>query len=68
MMSIGEERIWSPCDHGRGAIAAGALVAFNLLMLVLAAFGPNPMEAPFLVAWFAGDAILSWPLALTGHS
>ena len=45
--------------HRRGIIAAAAVVAFNLLMFVLAALGPIPMEAPFLVAWITGDAILS---------
>lgn len=54
---------------GRGVVAAAALVAFNLLMLVLAALGPIPMEAPFLVAWISGDAVLSLAaLALTEHS
>jgi hypothetical protein len=52
--------------HRRGVIAAAALVAFNLLMLVLAALGPIPMEAPFLVAWLTGDAVLTLAaLALT---
>lgn len=45
--------------RGRGAVAAAALVAFNLLMFVLAALGPIPIESSFLVAWIAGDAILS---------
>ena len=36
--------------HGRGVVAAAALVAFNLLMFVLAALGPIPMESSFLVA------------------
>jgi hypothetical protein len=43
--------------------------AFNLLMFVLAALGPIPMESPFLVAWIGGDAILSLAaLALTERS
>ena len=55
--------------YGRGVLAAAVLVAFNLLMFVLAAVGPNPMEAPFLVAWMASDAILSLAaLALTERS
>ena len=55
--------------HGRGVLAAGALVAFNLLMFVLAALGPIPMEAPFLVAWLTGDAVLTLgALALTERS
>jgi hypothetical protein len=45
--------------HRRGIIAAAAVVAFNVLMFVLAALGPIPMEAPFLVAWMSGDAVLS---------
>jgi hypothetical protein len=43
--------------HPRGVVAA-AVVAFNLLMFVLAAMGSSPMEAPFLVAWITGDAAL----------
>jgi hypothetical protein len=31
----------------------------DLVMIVLAAMGSSPMEAPFLVAWLAGDAVLS---------
>jgi len=54
---------------GRGVVAATALVAFNLLMFVLAALGPVPMETPFLVAWFTGDAVLTLgALALTERS
>ena len=55
--------------RGRGIVAAAALVAFNLLMFVIAALGPIPMESPFLVAWIAGDAVLSLAaLALTDRS
>ena len=55
--------------HGRGVVAAAALVAFNLLMFVLAAFGPIPMETPFLVAWIVGGAVLSLlTLVLTERS
>ena len=55
--------------NGRGVVAAAALVAFNLLMFVLAALGPVPMETPFLVAWFTGDAVLTLgALALTERS
>jgi hypothetical protein len=55
--------------HGRGVVAAAAVVAFNLLMFVLAALGPIPMEAPFLVAWISGDAVVSLAaLALTVRS
>jgi hypothetical protein len=55
--------------HGRGVVAAAAVVAFNLLMFVLAALGPIPMESPFLVAWIVGDAVLSVvALALTEGS
>jgi hypothetical protein len=43
-----------------------ALVAFNLLMVVLAAIGSSPMDTPLLVAWITGDAALSLAaLALT---
>jgi hypothetical protein len=45
--------------HRRSIVAAGAVVAFNLLMFILAAMGSSPMEAPFLVAWITGDAVLS---------
>jgi hypothetical protein len=55
--------------NGRGVVAAAALVAFNLLMFVLAALGPIPMETPFFVAWFTGDAVLTLgALALTERS
>ena len=40
--------------HRRGVVAAAALVAFNLVMFVLAAVGSNPIEAPLLVAWNHG--------------
>jgi hypothetical protein len=45
--------------HRRGIVAAAGVVAFNLLMFVLAAEGSSPMEALFLVAWITGDAVLS---------
>jgi hypothetical protein len=45
--------------HRRGIVAAAAVVAFSLVMFVLAAMGSSPVEAPFLVAWLAGDAVLS---------
>jgi hypothetical protein len=55
--------------HRGDVVAAAVLVAFNLLMLVLAAVGSNPMETPFLVAWITGDAVLSLAaLALTERS
>lgn len=55
--------------HRRGVVAAAAVVAFNLLMFVLAAVGSNPIEAAFLVAWITGDAVLSLAaLALTEGS
>jgi hypothetical protein len=34
----------------RRAVAAAAVVAFNILMFVLVATGPIPMETPFVVA------------------
>ncbi|HEY3213340.1 MAG TPA: hypothetical protein VGL16_09095 [Actinomycetota bacterium] len=50
-------------------VAAAALVAFNLLMFVLAAIGSNPMDTPFLVGWITGDAALTLgALALTERS
>ena len=55
---IGEEEDMGVL-HRRGIVAAAAVVAFNLVMLVLAAMGSSPMEAPFLVAWITGDAVLS---------
>jgi hypothetical protein len=45
--------------HRGGIVAAAGVVAFNLLMFVLASVGSSPMEAPFLVAWITGDAVLS---------
>jgi hypothetical protein len=56
--------------RNRRAVAAVALVvAFNLMMFVLAASGQTPMDAPYLVAWLTGDAVLSLAaLALTEHS
>jgi hypothetical protein len=43
----------------RRAVAAAAVVAFNILMFVLAATGPIPMETPIVVAWIVGDAVVS---------
>ena len=52
--------------HRRAVAAMTALVAFNLLMFVLAAVGSSPMGTPLLVAWITGDAVLSLgALALT---
>jgi uncharacterized membrane protein len=51
--------------HRRAVAGIAALVGFNLLMFVLAAVGPIPMEAPFLVAWITGDAALFVALFLT---
>jgi hypothetical protein len=59
MMAFGEEQILVVLRHRRGVVAAAAPVAFNLLMFVLAADGQKPMDAPFLVAWMMGDAVLS---------
>jgi hypothetical protein len=69
MMNIGEEQPLVVLRHRRGVVAAAVLVAFNLLMFVLAAVGSNPMETPFLVAWITGDAALTLgALALTERS
>jgi len=66
---IGEEQILVVLRHRRGVVAAATLVAFNLLMFVLAAIGSTPMETPFLVAWITGDAALTLgALALTERS
>lgn len=55
--------------HRRAIAAIVVLVGFNLLMFVVAVVGSNPMEAPFLVAWIAGDAVLSLAaLAFTERS
>ena len=43
----------------RRAVAAAVVVAFNILMFVLAATGPLPLEAPLLVAWIVGDFVVS---------
>jgi hypothetical protein len=68
MMAIARSRL-VVLRNGRGVVAAAALVAFNLLMFVLAALGPVPMETPFLVAWFTGDAVVTLgALALTERS
>jgi hypothetical protein len=68
MMTMARSRL-VVLRNGRGVIAAAALVAFNLLMFVLAALGPVPMETPFLVAWFTGDAVVTLgALALTERS
>jgi hypothetical protein len=43
-----------------------AVVAFNLAMTVVAWTGHEPVDAPFLVAWIAGDFVVSLTaLALT---
>jgi hypothetical protein len=68
MMAMARSRL-VVLRHGRGVVAAAAVVAFNLMMFVLATLGPIPMEAPFLVAWMSGDAVVSLAaLALTERS
>ena len=68
MMAMARSRL-VVLRNGRGVVAAAALVAFNLLMFVLAAVGQNPMDAPLLVAWITVDAVLSLAaLALTESS
>jgi hypothetical protein len=55
--------------HRRAVAAIAAVVAFNLVMFVLAAIHQGPMEAPFLVVWITGDAVVSLAaLALTEGS
>jgi hypothetical protein len=51
------------------AVAAASVVAFNILMFVLAALGPIPMETPLVVVWIVGDALVSLvALAATENS
>lgn len=50
----------------RSFVAIGTVVAFNLLMIGLAAMAEGSIDAPFLVAWIVGDFALSLlALALT---
>jgi hypothetical protein len=50
----------------RLSIAAAALVAFNIVMIVLAAMSQGPIDTPFVIAWIGGDFVLSLiALALT---
>ena len=44
--------------HGRALFAVSTVVAFNLLMVLLAAIGQAPIAAPFFVLWFVGDFVL----------
>ena len=44
--------------HARSLVAIATVVAFNLLMVVLAAIGQAPISAPFVVLWFVGDFVL----------
>ena len=38
--------------------AVGAVVTFNLLMVLLAAIGDAPIDTPFVVLWIVGDFVL----------
>lgn len=38
--------------------AVGAVVTFNLLMVLLAAIGDAPIDTPFVVLWIVGDSVL----------
>jgi hypothetical protein len=50
----------------RSFVAIGVVVAFNLLMIALAAMAGGSIEAPFLAVWIGGDFALSLlALALT---
>jgi hypothetical protein len=50
----------------RTFVAIGMVVAFNLLMIALAAMAGGPIEPPFVAAWIGGDFALSLlALALT---
>ena len=43
-------RAWS-------VVAVATVVAFNLLMILLAAIGHVPISTPFVVLWFVGDFV-----------
>lgn len=43
----------------RAFVAIGVVVAFNLLMIALAAMAGGSIEAPFLAVWIGGDFALS---------
>jgi hypothetical protein len=50
----------------RSFVAIGVVVAFNLLMIVLAAMAGGSIDAPFVAVWIGGDFALSLlALALT---
>jgi hypothetical protein len=55
--------------QARSIIAVATVVAFNLLMVLLAAIGQAPIATPLFVLWFVGDLVLSLAaLALTERS
>jgi hypothetical protein len=43
----------------RSFVAIGMVVAFNLLMVALAAMAGGSIEAPVLAVWIGGDFALS---------
>jgi hypothetical protein len=49
---IGKEQTLVVLRHRRGVVAAATLVAFNLLMFVLAAIGSTPWRLP---SWLHGS-------------
>jgi hypothetical protein len=50
----------------RSFVAIGMVVAFNLLMVALAAMARGSIDAPLLAVWIGGDFTLSLlALALT---
>jgi hypothetical protein len=50
----------------RSFVAIGMIVAFNLLMIALAAMAGGSIDAPLLALWIGGDFALSLlALALT---
>lgn len=42
----------------RTTVAILAVLGFNLVMVVLAAAGGGPIDAPFVVVWIVGDSTL----------
>jgi hypothetical protein len=56
-------------SQARSVVAVATVVAFNLLMVLLAVIGQVPISAPFVVLWLVGDFVLCLTaLALTERS
>jgi len=57
--SVDREQYFRYDDSAARSVGAvAAVVAFNLLMVLLAAVGQAPIAAPFFVLWFVGDFAL----------